>query len=360
MKATNDKLKLLEDLSLAFGPSGREDGVADIIRSEISGLCDSFYTDRIGDVIAVIHGTAGGSPQRMLLSAHMDEVGFMITGIEDNGYLRFSNIGGIDSNVLCGRRITISNGNKKLPAIIASKPIHMQSEDERGEVTPPDKMYMDIGAKSKADAEELCHIGDYATFDSDFIYFGESNRRIKGKAIDDRLGCAALIDVMRGIFHGSRPNFDLYFAFTVREEVGSSGAGAVAYSVAPAYSIVIESTAVADIAGVTENERVAILGGGGVLSLIDKGTVYDRDFVDFALNCAKKHNINCQIKRYISGANDAACIHKSRSGVKTIAISAPVRYLHSASCVADTSDYFSITALIGAIIGDINITINKV
>lgn len=355
-EALYEGLYLLEKLSLAFGPSGCEDRVADIVRSQIDGFCDEYYTDKLGNVIAVIRGTGKtDTPPRLMLSAHMDEVGFMISYIEDDGTLRFYNIGGMDPRILCGRRVNILSRDALIPGIIAAKPIHLQTKEEREECTPADKMYIDIGADSRDSAAQLCSTGDFAVFDSEFVYFGECLHRIKGKALDDRLGCAVMIDTMRKIYKsGNNTPFDLYFAFTVREEVGLSGAVSAAYSIDPDYCIVLESTAVADIADVAKSAQVAKLGEGGALSLMDNGTVYDRQFFNFALDCARKHDIACQIKQYVSGGNDAAHIHKSRSGVKTIAISAPTRYLHSASCVIDINDYTSILALVGAIIADMD------
>ncbi|NLK39355.1 MAG: M42 family metallopeptidase [Clostridiales bacterium] len=343
-------LNLIEKLSNTFGPSGCEDSVAGLILSQISGFCDEVTTDKLGNIIAVIRGK-GSQRQKLMLAAHMDEVGFMISYIEDDGTLKFNTVGGMDPRVLCGRRVHILNSSRIIPGIIAAKPIHLQKKEERKEVTPIEKMYIDIGASTREEAATLCSPGDYATFDSEFVIFGENLQRIKGKALDDRMGCALLIEVMREIYDENLPdNLDLYFAFTVREEVGLSGAVTAAYAISPDYCIVLESTAVADIDGVPESKRVARLGEGGALSLIDNGTIYHRDFFDFALKCAKEMNIKCQIKQYISGGNDGAHIHKSKSGIKTIALSAPTRYLHSSCCVADINDYRTMRQLTQALI----------
>lgn len=348
---------LIEKLSNTFGPSGCEENVAHFIRSQINGFCDEMTTDKLGNLIAVIRGQNKSMPRKkLMLAAHMDEVGFMISYIEEDGTLKFNNIGGMDPRVLCGRRVRILSGDRFISGIIAAMPIHLQSKEMRAELTPADKMYIDIGADNREESAALCGLGDFATFDSEFVTFGENEYRIKGKALDDRMGCALLIEAMREIYNEKRPEFfDLYFAFTVREEVGLSGAATAAYSISPDYSIVLESTAVADIAGVSEHSRVAKLGGGGTLSLMDNGTIYNRDFFDFALDCAKRHNIDCQVKQYVSGGNDAAHIHKSRAGVKTIALSAPTRYLHSASCVADIRDYHAMGKLVVSLIGEMEL-----
>ena len=257
-------IELIRQLSLAFGPTGCEDAVRELIISQIEGYCDGYCEDRVGNLIAKISGRgmdySSAGPCRMMLCAHMDEVGFMITGITDEGYLRFGNLGGIDPAVLCGRPVTVAHGDKLLEGVIASKAIHLQTPEERKTVTPVTKMYIDIGAKSKEDAESHVSVGDCATFTSGFEVFGESGRQMKGKALDDRAGCAALIEIMRDL-HQSRCDlpFDVYFAFTRCEEVGISGANVAAHTVAPDFSIVMEATAVNDLPGVSFPTRVSEL-----------------------------------------------------------------------------------------------------
>ena len=277
----------------------------------------------------------------------------MVREIDDKGYIKFVNLGGIDPRVLCGRHVTLGDEDRRVSGVIASKAIHHQKPDERLVSTPIDKMYIDIGATSREEAEQYVSVGDFGTFDSDFEIFGEGGRLMKGKAIDDRLGCTVMIEVMRAIKDRKiRPSHDLYFAFTVREEVGLSGAEVTANRIAPDFAIVLESTAIADIADVAPRSRVAEVGEGGVISLLDRSTIYDRAFVDFAMETAEREGIPAQIKRYVSGGNDAGHIHKSGKGVRALAISAATRYLHSASCVAAVRDFESIRALVLALVAD--------
>ena len=170
---------------------------------------------------------------------------------------------------------------------------------------------------------------------------------LKAKALDDRMGCAAMLEVMESLFN-DRPKADLdvYFCFTVREEIGLSGATVAANTISPDFAIVLETTAIADIADADPASRVADIGGGGALSLMDRATIYDRDFVKFLLDTAKSHNIKAQVKRYVSGGNDAGNIHKTGTGVRVAALSVPTRYLHSPACVVDVADYESMLALI--------------
>ena len=335
-------IELLEKLCQAFGPTSCEYDVADVICKQLEGKYDEHTVDFIGDHVFRIKGK---TDKKLMLSAHMDEVGLMISGIDEHGYLHLQPVGGFDVKVLCGRKLFVGNyGKEKISGLIASKAIHQQSAEERGKATPIDKMYIDIGATSKEDAEKYVEVGDYAVFDSDFVKFGDG--MIKGKAVDDRLGCAILCDVIDYIHENKIvPDFDLYFCFTVREEVGRSGALVTANRIRPDMALVLEATAVGDIADTPDHERVADTGKGPTVSFMDNGTAYLPEMVDFAMGLGEKHNIPCQLKRYVSGGNDAGHIHKSSGGVKTIAVSCPTRYIHSASCVFNSADYDSMYRL---------------
>lgn len=335
-------LELLEKLCQAFGPTSCEYEVADIICAELEGKYDEHTVDFIGNHIFRIKGR---SDKKLMFSAHMDEVGLMLSSIDENGYIYFQPVGGFDIKVLCGRKLFVGDyGKEKISGLIASKAIHQQSHEERGRATPIDRMYIDIGAKSKEDAEKYVSVGDYAVFDSDFVRFGDG--MIKGKAIDDRLGCAVLCDIVNYIHENKiKPDFDLYFCFTVREEVGRSGASITANRIRPDMAIVLEATAVADIAGTPDYKRVAKTGSGPAVSYMDNGTSYLPEMTNFVMDLGKKHDIPCQLKQYVSGGNDAGHIHKASGGVKTAAISCPTRYIHSASCVFNEADYDSMYRL---------------
>lgn len=342
-------IELIRELSLAFGPTGCEDEVARIIESKISNLADSIKLDRMGNLIARM--TFGNGSKKLMVSSHMDEVGFMVTEICEDGYLRFDTVGGISGSVLAGRRITLGGKNEKVNGLIASKAIHHKSKEDREKVLSAERLYIDIGAANKEEAERYAEIGSFATFDSEFVLFGTNERRVKSKALDDRMGCAAMIEVIDSLAK-DRPSIDLdvYFCFTVREEIGLSGALTAANTIAPNFALVLETTAIGDIADASPEARVADIGGGGVLSLMDRLTIYDRKFVDFLLNTAKQNDIKAQIKRYVSGGNDAGSIHKTGVGVRTAALSVPTRYLHSPACVASLDDYEALRDLCEAAI----------
>lgn len=347
-------IKLLQALCEAFGPSGCEDNVRALIQEQIDGDCDGYTVDRAGNLIARIKGRGldynGADPRRILLSAHMDEVGLMIREITEEGYLKFGNVGGIDPRVLCGRHVLVGDDRRRISGVIASKAIHLQTPEERAKATPIHKMYIDIGAKDREDAARLVSVGDYAVFDSDFVTFGKDGRAIKAKALDDRAGCATLIEVMRDLHRNPCDlPFDVYFAFTCCEEVGISGANVAAFNVRPDTAIVLEATGVNDLPGAGRN-RVSVQGEGGTLSICDRGTVYDMGFVNFARQTAEEKGIKCQLKQAFTGGTDAAHIQRALTGVRVLGLSLPTRYIHSASCVALYEDHESVIALVLAML----------
>ena len=353
MRIYDNDLTLLRELSLLFGPSGCEGEVADAIERALPALCDSYTRDRMGNLIALIHtgDLSSEHRRRVMISAHMDEVGVMVSEICEDGLLRFDTVGGIDVSVLEGKKVILGDETRRISGIIASKAIHHKEKKDRNTPTPLSKLFLDIGAKDRAEAERYVSVGSVGVFDSEFYRFGKDGAFIKSKALDDRMGCAAMLSVMAAISR-ERPteDLDLYFCFTVREEIGLSGAKVVAQRIAPELSIVLESTAVADLPETDENKKVAELGKGGALSVMDRSTIYDRKFLEFARSVAIKEKISVQLKKYVSGGNDAGSIHKSGVGVRTLALSVPTRYLHSPACVASVEDYHSVGALVEAML----------
>ena len=308
------------------GVSGREDKVREYITSRLKGKAESITTDNLGNVIAFVKGKKPAA-KKVMISAHMDEVGFIVTHINGDGTIKIAPVGGVDEQVVFGRRIKI---NEKT-AVIGGKAVHNLSADERKKAVRFENMTADIGASSKEEAESLISLGDMGAFCGDFLCLGKD--KICSKAIDDRAGCAIML---RMIDEGVE--YDTYFAFVVQEEIGLRGSTCAAYTIAPDVSIVLETTTAADIPPSQGDERVCELGSGAVVSFMDRHTIYDRQLYDLAFETAKENGIPCQTKTKVAGGNDAGAIHISRSGVKTCAISVPCRYLHSASCVADIND----------------------
>ncbi len=352
--------ELLRELCLTFGPSGCEDNVRDKILRVAEGFYDERIRDNMGSLIFKINKrskapSGAASPRRLLLSSHMDEVGFIVSKITDDGYLKPILLSGRDTRVWKGRGVLVGNEKRQIKGYVGAKPIHMIEKSERSKAIDADELYIDIGASDRESAEKLVSLGDYGTWDSDFIRFGQDGRMLKGKAIDDRLGCAVMCDIMRDVWEQRESlAFDLYFAFTCKEETGLSGARCAAYKVCPDYAIVFESTAVADIDGVGDDSVVARQGRGGALSLADRATFYDREFTEFIMKTAKEKKIPCQYKKFVSGGNDAGSINRTRAGVRCAALSAPARYIHTASNVVRESDFFAIRSLAEEVISELS------
>lgn len=324
-------LNYLRELCLLNGISGREKKVRDYIIDRVSSVLsadDTITTDPIGNLIVFKNGRK--TPQnKVMISAHMDEVGFIVTYICDNGFLKFTNVGGVDSKVACGRAVSV--GDNDVTGIIGQKVMHICKGDEGASCKELSSLYIDIGADSKQEAEKLVSIGDSVHFKSDFVEFGAG--KIKAKAIDDRFGCAVMLKMLE-----AELEFDTYFAFLVQEEVGCRGAGAAVFSIRPDYAIVLEATTASDIAFVADENTVCRQGEGAVVSFMDRSTVYDMELFKGAFTLAEEKSIKIQPKTTVAGGNDAGTIHKSCEGVRTIAISLPCRYIHSGTCVADVSD----------------------
>ena len=325
----------LKALCALPGVSSREDAVRDYIRREIEPFAHSIRMDALGNLITVKRGAASGG-KSLMLAAHMDEVGLIVHSITDEGYLKFSAVGGIDRRVLIGKRVLV--GEKAIPGVIGLKAYHLTSAEEEKKVPKLKEFKIDIGAKDGEEARTLVNPGDVAVFDSDVLLFG--NGFLKAKAIDDRIGCAVMVELMK------RPlPMDCTFAFTVQEEVGTRGAFGAAFSVKPDIALVLEGTTAADLPAMPTHQRVCAPGKGPVVPYMDGGTVYDRELFHLLRSLAEENDIPWQTKEYVSGGTDAGAIQRSREGIRVAAISAAVRYLHTPSSVAAISDFNHILRL---------------
>lgn len=330
-------LEMIKELCEIPGISGRENAVRDYIIEKIKDYAE-YNVDPLGNLIVFKKGK-NPAKNKVMLDAHMDEVGMIITAITSDGFLRFAKVGGIDSRVMLGRAVKV--GEKGVNGVIGVKPVHLVEKGQEADIPKTDDLYIDIGAKSKEEASEYVRLGDAVWFVSDFVEFGDGF--VKAKALDDRAGCAILIELIRGELE-----YDTWFSFSVQEEIGTRGATASAFTVAPDYAIVVETTTAADISGVRDEKRVCICGEGGAVSFMDRRTIYSRELFDKAFEVAKEQNILCQPKTLVAGGNDAGAIHKSRGGVKTLTVSVPCRYLHSPGCVIKYNDAVESMKLIGA------------
>lgn len=319
--------ELLRELCLINGVSGDENAVREFIIDKIKDVCE-YRTDNLGNLICLRKGRKAPA-KKIMVAAHMDEVGFIVTSVRSDGTLTFGTVGGVDASVTIGRQVKV--GKNGLSGVIGSTAVHNLSKEQREKAPSISSLYIDIGAADKEEAEKHVRLGDCVYFDSEFIEFGEN--RIKSKAIDDRAGCAMMIKLMR-----EEPEYDTYFVFNVQEEIGLRGATVSAFSVQPDIAFVLEATTAADINGVSGAKKVCSLGDGPVVSFMDRSTVYDKHLYNLAFETAEELGIKCQTKTMIAGGNDSGAIHISGKGVRTLAVSVPCRYLHSPSCIIDYSD----------------------
>ena len=346
---TND---FLESLCRTFGPTGCEEPVAAWIRAAGEALCSFCHTDRVGNVIFTYEPEHATEDTRtVMIAAHMDEVGFMINEIDDEGYLHFSLLGDVDPRALCGRNVTVGNERERVTGVIASKAIHHQTAEERAKITDPDDMYIDIGATSREEAEKHVSVGDFGTFYGHIQPFGEDRKYYHAKALDNRAGCAVLLEAMKRLAEGSlQSSHRLHFCFTVRGEAGPSGAGMAAELCRPDIAIIIDAATAADLPDVALVSRMAELKKGCVVPFADKNTVYAKALVETALSLAEEKGIAVQVKGNLTGGKDAAEIQKRGMGAEVLALSVPVRYTHTASSVMYGGDMDAVAELLSALL----------
>jgi len=331
--------ELLKELCLINGISGDENLVREYIIEKVKDFCE-YKADNLGNLICFKKGKKVPE-KRLMIAAHMDEVGFIVTSIKSDGTLTFGAVGGIDTGVMIGRQVKV--GKNLISGVIGSAAVHNLTKEQREKSPKTDDLYIDIGASDKEDAEKYVRLGDCVYFDSEFIEFGQN--RLKSKAIDDRIGCAVMIELMR-----HELEYDTWFVFNVQEEIGLRGSGASAYAVSPDIAVVLEATTASDIDGVSGAKRVCALGKGPVVSFMDRSTMYDKELYRIAFETSAEEKIPCQTKSMIAGGNDSGAIHISGKGVRTLAVSVPCRYLHSPSCVIDYSDFENTYKLVNALI----------
>lgn len=332
--------KLLEKLCNAFGPSSGEDEVREIIIDAVKDHATSYRVDKCGNLVVFKQGKKRRQ-KKVLLSAHMDEVGFMVKTVDENGFILFGEVGGVDRRVASGRRIVL--GDDRIPAVIAAKAIHLQTAEEKGIVPPMNELFIDLGCENTEDTWKYVFPGDLATFEPNFEEFGD--HKIKSKTIDDRFGCWTLCKII-----ASELEYDTYFAFVTAEEEGCRGALNIAYSEKADCVLVVEGTTAGDVHGAPKSKLACILGEGAVISFMDRGTVYNPEIVSNIVSIARENDIKYQIKNVVAGGNDASAYQKGYFPTRVAAISAPVRYIHSACSIADVRDFDAIEQLLKAVI----------
>lgn len=321
-----------------FGPSGWEDPVRDYIVEQIKPFADQIEVTVNGTLLVFKKGKA--RPKHcVMLAAHMDEVALLLKSVEDDGFLKFRCVGGIDRRVLPGKPVFV--GENRIPGVIGMKPIHLTTDEEREKVPETKDLYIDIGAEKKEEAEKLVQEGDYIGFDPAFLEL--DNGFVCSKAIDDRIGCAIMLELIR-----EELPVDTWFAFTVQEEIGSRGAFGAAFRLKPEIAMVLEGTSAADVLGRKADAQVCAPLRGPVLSLVDKGAVYDRELFRLLCTLAEEKKLGWQVKTRMAGTTDAKAFQRTRSSCRVCGVSAPVRYIHSPSCVGNIKDFEAMKTLVRA------------
>lgn len=321
-------MELLKALSEASGVSGNEGAVRKIVREAIATHVDEMWVDHMGNLIAVKR-PRNGFPLKVMLAAHMDEVGLMIVHIGNDGLLKFRAVGGIDPRILLSKVVRV--GDAGVPGVIGVKPIHLLKQEERERVLRMEDLAIDIGATNENQAKEAVKLGDYAVFAT---AFGQVGSLWKGKAFDDRAGCAVLIELLKATYP-----FELYGVFTVQEEIGLRGARVAAYDINPDVAFALEGTIADDLPKDKDTSPTTEVGKGPAITLMDRSFIADQRLVKLLVETAKAHDIPYQFKQPGIGGTDAGSIHLTREGVPSATVAVPCRYIHSPAALMSPQDF---------------------
>ena len=329
---TDNFIALLEKLSNAFGPPGYEDEVRKIIENHMKHNVDELKIDTFGNVIGIKHGK---SDKTLFLAAHMDEVGLIITDIDDNGFLRFYPLGGIYARVLYAQKVVIqTKASTKRFGYIGAKPPHIMTPEEMNKAIPMNQLFIDVGANNRDEALELgIEIGCVATFASSFTKL--SKNKVMGKALDDRLGVAVMLQSLEQI---ENPEVNIVAVATVQEEVGARGARLAAWKFNPNVALILEGTTAGDVPGVESYKQSTTQGKGPAITIADRSMITHPKVLRALTELADKYNIPYQYKRALVGGTDAGVIHLTREGIPSGVVSVPCRYIHSPYAIADMTD----------------------
>lgn len=321
--------EILEKLCTADGVAGYEDEVRQAALDIVAPYADEVITDPLGNLLVFKKGKKRRQSP-VALCAHIDEVGFMVRDITEKGMIRFLTVGSVDPRVMIGRRLKV--GPKKIPGVISLKAIHLTTPDERMIAPPASSLYIDIGAASKKEAEKYVRIGDPCYFDSPFVEFGD--RRIKSKAIDDRIGCAVMAALLQ-----EELDYDTWFVFGTNEEIGGNrGALVAANRLNVGRFLVIEGTTACDMPGVPLHAQSTTQEMGCVISIMDKGSIYSRPLINHMTALADKNGVKWQYRRSANGFTDARALHVGANGAVGMGIATPTRYIHCACNVVFKPD----------------------
>lgn len=340
-------IDLLRDIVTTPGAPGYESRIRNRVIEEIKEHVDEYYTDNIGNLIAVKKGNNNPDGKKVMFAAHLDEIGFMVTHIDDNGYLKFIPLGGFDPKTLTSLRVLV-HGKKDLMGVMGSKPIHSMSPEERNKVTKLDEYFIDLGLP-KEEVEKYISIGNTVTRFQDLMYVGEM---LNGKSLDDRICVYAMIEALKSV---ENVPYDVYFAFTVQEEVGLRGANVAGHGINPDYGIALDVTVANDIPNIAPDKKVTAMGKGAAIKLYDSGTICDYRMVEYLKQIASENDIVHQFEILPAGGTDTAGLQRMpKDGAIAGAISIPMRYLHQTTEMAHPTDVKAMAEMIVSAINNIN------
>ncbi len=337
--------KLLEKLSNASGVSGFEDEVRNIMMEELKGHVDDLEIDEMGNIIALKKGKPHG--KKVMLAAHMDEIGLMVRYIDKKGFIKFSKLGGINDQMLLNQEVYIHSNGEKILGVVGSKPPHRMKAAEKKKPVEYENMFIDIGASSKEDAEKFVNVGDPITIKQKFAEL--KNDLVMGNAMDNRVGCAILLEVMKQ----AQSNATIYGVGTVQEEVGLKGARTSAYKINPDMALALDVTISGDHPGMKEEEAPAKAGKGPCIILTDasgRGIITHPKVKELLMEVAQEEEIPYQTEVSEGGTTDATAIHLTREGIPTGVISPPSRYIHTPVSVVNIQDVENAVKLILAVL----------
>ena len=313
----------LEKLSNACGVAGREEEVRNLMIKMMKPYVDEIIVDKLENVIATRKGKK--TAPKVMLAAHMDEIGLMVKTLSKEGFLQFAKMGGIDDRILLAQKVIVHTDKGSLQGIIGSKPPHIQKEEERKKIINYDELFIDIGAESKEDAAKMgVKVGDTVAFDTKYSKI--SNDIAIGKAFDDRVGCAAMVETLKLL---EKTDCTIYAVGTVQEEVGLRGAATAAFGVDPDVGIALDVTIAGDVPGVREFDTTVKMGKGPTLTVSDSGLITHPKVLRLLLEVAEESKIDYQLETGLMGSTDAARISLTRQGVPSGTVSIPTRYIHS-------------------------------
>jgi putative aminopeptidase FrvX len=341
-------IDLLARLSNAFGPSGLEDEPREILRSELLDYADEIKVDSMGNIY-FYYNRKDGDPT-VLIDAHTDEVGFIATFLDDKGFLKFSNIGGIVPSVMQGQSILLKGKKGYVKGVVGSKPPHVLSDEERKKVVSVEELFIDIGVGDREQAEEMgCYVGMMGVFDVKFSELG--NGYVRGKAFDDRAGCYVMAEAFKAL-KDSKCNVVAVGA--VQEEVGLRGTRVAAWKVDPDYALALEGTFAVDVPGVSPENMVTQLKKGPILTIADRGIIVNPKVLQILVDTAEAGRVPYQFKKPLMGGTDASAIHLVKGGIPTGVVSVPCRYIHAPASIAHIEDLDNSVNLVKAFVNRIS------